>query len=141
MVPGAGLESALTFNQQPKPTPFPRPTSNVKAHMEIELNNLFYIGPAVFLLGLTTAIISLVLVLSGRRKPQALHLMLVTVWLGIAGFLVGAWLGIDHFCAPKDAGNLCGLGGVFATGPLASGLCMILGAIFAIRARRNAPQQ
>lgn len=42
---------------------------------------------------------------------------------GIAGGWLGAGLGIAFFCTLTQS-NLCGLGGVFLTGPLASALAV-----------------
>jgi hypothetical protein len=39
---------------------------------------------------------------------------------GVAGYFIGAALGIGAACYPEDAGNLCGLAGVFGAGPLLS---------------------
>ena len=54
---------------------------------------------------------------------------------GTVAFAAGTVLGISAFCAPADAGNLCGLGGVLGLGPFVSGLTM---AIYARRLAKSA---
>jgi hypothetical protein len=103
------------------------------------LNAVINIGPVVFLLGLLLAIICFALHLSGPGKPQVFRRAFVTAGLGIAGFVVGTGIGIAFFCSTASTGNLCGLGGVFGTGPFTAGLCMGGYAIFTLGARREAP--
>jgi hypothetical protein len=45
-----------------------------------------------------------------RRAPLAILLALV-------GFVVGYFAGVSYACSGPDASNLCGLLGVFITGP------------------------
>lgn len=58
-----------------------------------------------------------------RRVPILLYLFLLLCG-GAIGFFFGMIKGIDWACSGPDPGNLCGLAGVFVTGPL--------GAAFAI---------
>jgi hypothetical protein len=103
------------------------------------LNAAIYIGPAVFLLSLLATLICFAMQISGPGRSEVLRQILVAAGLGIAGFVVGTGVGIAFFCSTESTGNLCGLGGVFGTGPFAAGLCMAGYAILALRARRNAP--
>lgn len=103
------------------------------------LNAVIYIGPIVFLLALLAAITCLTLQLFGPGKLLVVRRALVTAGLGIAGFVVGTGVGIAFFCSTQSTGNLCGLGGVFGTGPFAAGLCMASYAIRMLRAHRDAP--
>jgi len=105
--------------------------------MESLLNAVIYIGPLVFLLGLLAAITCFALQLSGPGKSQVLRRALLTAGIGVAGYIVGTGLGIAFFCSTASGGNLCGLGGVFGTGPFTAGLCMGGYAILTLRARRN----
>lgn len=50
--------------------------------------------------------------------PYVLRLVL---W-ATGGFFIGMTLGIALACTPADAGNLCGLVGVFGLGPLMAAL-------------------
>ena len=97
------------------------------------------IGLATLVAGLISAIVSLALLLSSPGKQHALRGLLITGTLALFGFLIGAWLGAQYFCSPTDAGNLCGLGGVFGTGPLVAGLGLIAGSVLMLKARRSAP--
>ena len=103
------------------------------------LNAMIYIGPVALLLGFLAALFCFALQIAGPGRSLVLRRVLVAVGLGIAGFVVGTGLGIAAFCSTESTGNLCGLGGVFGTGPLAAGLCMGIYAILTLRARRNAP--
>jgi hypothetical protein len=103
------------------------------------LNAVIYIGPVVFLLGLLAAIACFASQLSRPGRPRLLRRALVSAGLGLAGYIVGTGLGIAFFCATASTGNLCGLGGVFGTGPLIGGLCMGGYSIRALKTRRNAP--
>jgi drug/metabolite transporter (DMT)-like permease len=58
--------------------------------------------------------------------------------LGLAGFVAGMILGILAFCSAEDAGNLCGLAGVFGTGPLLAAIAAIAYAHFWARSARRA---
>jgi len=107
--------------------------------MESQMSFAMSLGLSIFAIGLLAAIVSIALLLSSPGRPRALNRLLVAGGLAFAGFLVGAWLGADYFCSPTDAGNLCGLGGVFGTGPLAAGLGLMAGAYLMLKARRIAP--
>ncbi len=103
------------------------------------MNSIMSAGVAIFCFGLVGAIVSFAVLLSGPGKKRALHRLLITVGLGLAGFLAGAWFGIQYFCSPGDAGNLCGLGGVFGTGPLAAGLGLVAGSVLMLKAHCDTP--
>lgn len=97
------------------------------------LNLLIKVGPVVLLSGLT---ISVALAVFGFMRCGADKVK----WLGryalkltIVGFValfVGAALGVAVFCSSEKMGNLCGLGGVFGSGPLLAGIAL---AIYAYR--------
>lgn len=103
------------------------------------LTAVIYVGPAVLLLGLLVVTVCLVLALRHPERSRVLHMALVSAGLGLAGFLVGTMVGIAFFCSTASTGNLCGLGGVFGTGPFAAGLCMSVYAIRRTMVRRVAP--
>jgi hypothetical protein len=102
------------------------------------LNAAIYVGPVVLLAGLVATIICFVLQLFGAGRSQLLRRALVTAGVGIAGLVVGTGLGIAVFCSTPSTGNLCGLGGVFGTGPFAAGVCMAGYSISTLRMRRGA---
>jgi hypothetical protein len=54
-----------------------------------------------------------------RRIPVLLYL-LVLLMGGVAGFFFGMIEGTEWACSVAGAGNLCGLTGVFLTGPAAA---------------------
>lgn len=101
------------------------------------LNTMISLGPKVFLAGAFAALAALLFRPAGQATPAGvLRQVAVVAGLGAAGFAVGTALGIAAFCSSADGGNLCGLGGVFGTGPLLAGLCMGIWSIRSIvRAR------
>lgn len=107
--------------------------------MESQMGTAFLVGLTMFAIGLVGSLVSLALLLSSPGKPRAISRVLIALGLGLGGFLVGTWLGIEYFCSPSNAGNLCGLGGFFGTGPFLSGLGLILGAVLMLKARDSAP--
>ncbi len=60
-----------------------------------------------------------------RRVPVALYVVALLVCGGIAGF-VGMFLGMQWACSLPNGGNLCGLVGVFVTGPITGTLAVVL---------------
>jgi hypothetical protein len=79
--------------------------------------------------------------LFGRRRGQARRMSglafgLAMVGCGVAGGWLGAMLGVALAC--PQAGNLCGLFGVFVTGPLGAAAAILLAAT-AITAKRSGP--
>lgn len=102
-------------------------------------NLLIKIGPVVLLLGL---IVSIALTMfgftrQGDNKARWLgRYVLTSAAIGIVALFVGAALGIAVFCSAEKMGNLCGLGGIFGSGPLLTGISL---AIYAYRrVRRHA---
>ncbi|MFT3906620.1 MAG: hypothetical protein QM718_09980 [Steroidobacteraceae bacterium] len=103
------------------------------------MNVAMSIGLTVLAAGLISSIVSLALLLSSPGKQRALSWLIIALALAFLAFLIGAWLGAQYFCSPADAGDLCGLGGVFGTGPLTAGLGLIAGSWLMLKARRSAP--
>lgn len=95
--------------------------------MESVLNSFLYIGPIVFGSGLLYSFVCGALY-SCRPNRKAGRSLLSFIGrsmaIGFGAFIVGAGAGIAAFCSSADAGNLCGLGGVFGTGPFLSGICV-----------------
>jgi hypothetical protein len=105
------------------------------------LNAVILIGPIVLLAALVLAVAYPVRVNLGRNHGPRIHLGRYTLGVGVVGavaFVAGAALGIAVFCAPDDAANLCGLGGVFGLGPLLAGVGIVISAHCRIRGARNA---
>jgi hypothetical protein len=69
-------------------------------------------------------------------RMSGLAFALAMVGCGVAGGYLGMMLGVAMAC-PKE-GNLCGLFGVFVTGPLAASAAILLAAT-AIAAKRAGP--
>lgn len=109
----------------------------MRAQMESQLNFAMYLGLAALVAGLISAVVALAMLLSSPGKHRAVSRLLVTAVIAFLAFLIGTWLGIQYFCTPDDAGNLCGLGGVFGTGPLATGLGLMAGAYLMLKARHD----
>jgi hypothetical protein len=97
------------------------------------LNLLIKIGPVVLLLGLTVSVALLAFGFARRDADKVKWLgryVLKLAVVGFVAFIVGAALGIAVFCSSEKMGNLCGLGGVFGSGPLLAGIAF---AIYAYR--------
>ena len=94
--------------------------------------------PVTMTVGLVLLAISVVVFLSFRTTSNGEHRSFVNFFLtgiaigAVAGF-VGTGLGIAFFCS-MSLGNLCGLGGVFLTGPFALYLAII---IYLVRWSKN----
>lgn len=88
--------------------------------MELLLNALIWIGPITLLAGFLAALIFYV------SAHATVGSFISYIWgiglVGVGAFVLGTALGIGIFCAPTDAGNLCGLGGIFGFGPFVTGL-------------------
>jgi hypothetical protein len=54
------------------------------------------------------------------------RVLLMTAW-ALGGFVVGYFVGVFYACSGEDASNLCGLLGVFVTGPIGSIAGVVLG--------------
>jgi hypothetical protein len=93
------------------------------------LNLSIQIGPVVLLSGL---IVSAALAVFGftrcgvdKVKWLGRYVLRLTV-VGFVALFVGAVLGIAVFCSSEKMGNLCGLGGVFGSGPLLAGIALVI---------------
>ena len=97
--------------------------------MNTTLQIIMKIGPIVFL----GALIALPFLYASYRsapppkKPPSVaqYVFLIFVF-GVLAFLTGIYTGITMACEQKNAGNLCGLVGFLGTGPLFSGIAMLL---------------
>ena len=100
--------------------------------MDSLLNALIQIGPVALFAGLLGA---LFLYISARvTAGPFIAFAWRVVLVGVVALVVGAAIGIAIFCAPADAGNLCGLGGVFGLGPLLAGLSVVVYAYLRVKA-------
>ena len=104
------------------------------------MNALLSIGP----LALLAAWIAVPLFyLAYRSAPKTrptlslLRYLLTTLAVGAAAYVGGTAVGIAVACSSDKAGNLCGLVGVFGTGPLLSAVAMIIYAHAATRRARR----
>lgn len=63
------------------------------------------------------------------RGPERVGItvyILVLIVFGVLAYLIGLGYGIERACSVPSAANLCGLEGVFVSGPLASALAILL---------------
>jgi len=89
------------------------------------LNQVISVGPIVLGLGLLLAGVCIVIrLLSPGPKVGASvpGFLLRALAVGAATFIAGAVAGVAVFCSSASSGNLCGLGGIFGTGPLLCGV-------------------
>jgi len=106
------------------------------------LNLLIKIGPVALLMGLIASIVLAVFGFARRGDDRARWLgryVVGSVVIGIASFFAGAALGIAVFCSSGKMGNLCGLGGVFGSGPLLAGISLAIHAYRRVPGVLNAP--
>ena len=92
--------------------------------MEYVFAAMLSIGPIALVVGLVVAFCSVLLLLPGSNGQQMLARTSAVVVAAAVGYVVGAAGGMFGFCLMCSCGNLCGLGALFGTGPLAAGLCM-----------------
>lgn len=64
--------------------------------------------------------------LAPERMPSIARYFGAAVLIGIGSYVAGTMLGILGACFKDDAGNLCGLYGVFGVGPLLAGIALFL---------------
>lgn len=96
---------------------------------------LITLGPLSLLAGLIAAVAIYVMkpgTAAGGRVTFSRYVA-VTLGAGIAAFCAGSALGIGIACFAVNAGNLCGLVGIFGLGPLLSGVAMIAAAVWLLR--------
>lgn len=106
------------------------------------LNLLIKVGPVVLLLGLIAAMALAVFGcarLEGGRARWLGRYALGSIGVGVAALFVGAALGIAVFCSSEKMGNLCGLGGVFGSGPLLAGIALAVHACRRVLRANQAP--
>jgi hypothetical protein len=95
--------------------------------MEALRNASMLIGPLALIAALAAAVIYYLShrKAPGRTKPASvLRYLAMALGAGAAGYLLGALLGIWAACSPRDAGNLCGLVGLFGVGPLVAAVAI-----------------
>lgn len=73
-----------------------------------------------------------------KKQRSLLKYLSTALAVGFIAFVAGMMLGILAFCSAEDAGNLCGLAGVFGTGPLLAAIAVIAYAHFWLRSARRA---
>ena len=96
--------------------------------MESSLYHMISIGPIALLIALLAApayYIHYVYAPPPKKDLPLSRFLLVGIGVGFLAFLVGAAIGIAVACDPVDAGNLCGLVGVFGFGPFFSALAIV----------------
>ena len=74
------------------------------------------------------------------KKPLSLlKYLLLSLGVGVLAFWTGMAAGIWMACSVANPGNLCGLVGVFGSGPLLAGLAICLCAHHLTRNAKRAP--
>ena len=97
--------------------------------METLWNGSLLVGPMALIAALAAAVIYY---LSYRDAPRrtgrasVVRYFALALGVGAAGYLLGAVLGIWAACSPTNAGNLCGLVGLFGVGPLLAAIAIWL---------------
>ena len=91
------------------------------------LNLLIKIGPVVLLAGLVVSVAVAAIGFARCADHRLKWLGRYVVGMALTGLItmfVGAGLGIAVFCSSAKMGNLCGLGGLFGSGPLLAGMAL-----------------
>lgn len=109
--------------------------------MAVAYNVLTLWGPLTLLAGVVGAIGIYLLyrpVLEPERR-SFLRYIAISAGAGFVGYWIGTAIGIGIACMPENAGNLCGLIGVFGVGPLVAGVAIFAYACYwASQARTGA---
>jgi hypothetical protein len=74
-----------------------------------------------------------------KKNVSVARYLVVSLAVGAGGYAAGTAAGIAAACSSADAGNLCGLIGVFIVGPLLSAVAVLLYTHMWTRAARRAP--
>jgi len=74
-----------------------------------------------------------------KKEVSGLRYVLLALAAGALGYVIGTAIGIAAACTSEDAGNLCGLAGVFGAGPLLAAAAIVLYAHRWARNARKAP--
>lgn len=74
-----------------------------------------------------------------KKSLSVVQYVFVIFVFGVLAFLAGIFAGMTMACEQKSAGNLCGLVGFLGTGPLFSGIAMLLVATIITRRARISP--
>ena len=82
-------------------------------------------GPALLLVGIVLAGLRVISLARQGEGRWAMRVLAVAIALGLGGYLVGTLAGVWALCSSANASNLCGLGGIVGTGPLASGALLL----------------
>lgn len=105
------------------------------------LDAIMLIGPTALLAALISVplyYLSYRYAAEPKQQPSVVRYLLTAVGVGTMAYVVGAIAGIAAACAPVNAGNLCGLAGVFGVGPLFSAVAIFIYArSWAQQARRT----
>ena len=74
-----------------------------------------------------------------KREVSAVRYALVALAVGAVAYVIGTIVGIGVACSSANAGNLCGLVGVFGVGPLLAAAAILVYAHFWANNARQAP--
>ena len=74
-----------------------------------------------------------------KKEVSVVRYVLVSLAVGAVAYVIGTILGIAAACSPPNAGNLCGLVGVFGVGPLLAAAAILMYAHFWAKNARRAP--
>ncbi len=108
--------------------------------MKSALDTAITIGPAALLAAVIAVPFYFGRARAGvpRRRISAVRYLMTTLLAGISAYVVGTVAGIAVACSGSGAANLCGLAGVFGSGPLLAALAIVVAAhIQARNARRG----
>ena len=93
--------------------------------METFMTLMILAGPLFAAVGGVFAIYRVIALARSREPKQAVHLVGLSVVVGLVSYFAGGLIGTWALCSPAGASNLCGLGGIIGTGPLAMGISLI----------------
>ena len=73
-----------------------------------------------------------------KKEVSVVRYVLVALTVGAVAYVIGTIVGIAVACSPANAGNLCGLFGVFGVGPLLAAAGILMYAHFWAKNARQA---
>ena len=109
--------------------------------MDSSIYLMIKIGPMALIFAMLAASALYIRYVHAPQPKKELSLpryLLVGAVVDIVGFVLGTVIGIEAACSPADAGNLCGLVGLFGFGPFFAALAIIAFAYLKTRDARKA---
>jgi hypothetical protein len=106
------------------------------------MNTVLLIAPILLLAALVAVPIYYVIYRHApdpKKEVSAVRYVLVALAVGAVAYVIGTIVGVAAACSSESAGSLCGLVGVFGSGPLLAAAAIFGYAHFWAKNARQAP--